>query len=203
MALVVLTGGARSGKSAAAQALARKRELDGSPVCVVVFGRDGRGDAEFDLRVARHRAERPETWRTLEATDAESWLAQLPTEGVVLLDCLGTLLGLVMGELMPVPGDGSDGGSAAPDARVDVEALETRFDAVIGALASRVGDTIVVTNEVGDGVVPAFESGRAFRDVLGRANRRLVSAADAAYLCVCGRLISLEALPVEAAWPID
>ena len=70
-------------------------------------------------------------------------------------------------------------------------------------LVSRRGDTVVVTNEVGGGVVPAYALGRVFRDVLGRANRALVDGADAAYLCVAGRLVDLHARPTQAIWPED
>ena len=65
-----------------------------------------------------------------------------------------------------------------------VEHVERVVDHVVAWLVSRRGDTMVVTNEVGDGVVPAYARGRVFRDVLGRANRALVDGADAAYLCV-------------------
>ncbi len=60
-----------------------------------------------------------------------------------------------------------------------------------------------MTNEVGDGLVPAYASGRLFRDVLGRANRMLVSRADRSYLTVCGRLVDLSALSASPAWPED
>ena len=71
------------------------------------------------------------------------------------------------------------------------------------ALTSRGGDTVIVTNEAGWGVVPASASGRLFRDLLGRANRALIDAADAAWLVVGGRLIELTDLPGEAAWPAE
>ena len=67
--------------------------------------------------------------------------------------------------------------------------------------SSLASDTIVVTNEVGDGVVPSHTSGRLFRDLLGRCNRRLIDVADAAYLVVAGRLVPLDALTRDAAWP--
>jgi adenosylcobinamide kinase/adenosylcobinamide-phosphate guanylyltransferase len=70
-------------------------------------------------------------------------------------------------------------------------------------MLERPGDTILVTNEVGDGVVPAFPAARLFRDVLGRANRRLVQSADAAYLVVCGRTIDLLEGPGRVEWPRD
>ena len=70
-------------------------------------------------------------------------------------------------------------------------------------MIAREGDTIVVSNEVGDGLVPAYATGRLFRDLLGRANRRLIDAADSAWLVVAGRLVDLGALGHDAAWPED
>ncbi|HET6497560.1 MAG TPA: bifunctional adenosylcobinamide kinase/adenosylcobinamide-phosphate guanylyltransferase, partial [Coriobacteriia bacterium] len=71
----------------------------------------------------------------------------------------------------------------------------------IAWLAARRGDTVVVTNETGWGVVPAYPSGRVFRDALGRANAALCTIADAAYLVVNGRLVDLTSAPTELTWP--
>jgi len=102
------------------------------------------------------------------------------------VDCLGTFLGSLLFTGVGVP---------------EEAAAEAVSRSAVDALADRTGDTIVVTNEVGMGVVPVSESGRLFRDILGRANARLVDAADAAYLVVAGRCIDLTALPSHAAWP--
>lgn len=203
MALVVFTGGARSGKSTAAQALAAQRALDGASVMAAVFARAG-GDAEMDARIERHQADRPAGFATLEVTDPALWLGEVPPEELLLVDCLGTLLGRCMelawdrtahSMLADAPAD------MLPEGFADEVTL--LFEPVVGSLAVRPGDTIVVTNEVGDGIVPSYASGRLFRDLLGQANRRLVGAADAAYLCVAGRLIRLTELPYAASWPED
>ncbi|MDP2233147.1 MAG: bifunctional adenosylcobinamide kinase/adenosylcobinamide-phosphate guanylyltransferase, partial [Actinomycetota bacterium] len=81
------------------------------------------------------------------------------------------------------------------------EEVERRFAGLIGWILRRWDHTVVVTNEVGDGVVPAYASGRVFRDVLGRANRSLIDRSDAAYLVVAGRCIELSDLPQRARWP--
>lgn len=203
MALVVFTGGARSGKSAAAQRLAEERRLDGASVMVAVFGRSG-GDSEMSARIERHKAERPAGFATLEVTDPALWLGEVPAEELLLVDCLGTLLGRCMELAWERTGVDALGDAPADELPRGFESeVSLLFDPLVDALASRSGDTIVVTNEVGDGIVPGYASGRLFRDVLGRANRRLVSAADAAYACVAGRLIDLAALPMEARWPED
>ena len=80
-------------------------------------------------------------------------------------------------------------------------AVAARVDPLLTLLLVRRGDTIVVTNETGWGVVPAWPSARIFRDELGRANRRLTAAADAAYLVVDGRCLDLKKLPHRPAWP--
>jgi adenosylcobinamide kinase/adenosylcobinamide-phosphate guanylyltransferase len=74
-------------------------------------------------------------------------------------------------------------------------------DALVDALLAREGRTVVVTNEVGWGIVPATPLGRLFRDTVGRANRRLIDNADAAWLVVSGRAVDLKTLPQEATWP--
>jgi adenosyl cobinamide kinase/adenosyl cobinamide phosphate guanylyltransferase len=187
VSLVVFTGGVRSGKSAAAQELARTRALDGTPVVVATFG-DTTGDPEMALRIARHQADRPREFDVLEATDASSWLGDVPDDALLLVDCLGTLISRLMADL-------------PPDATA--QTVEQAAGAVVSKLVARSGDTIVVTNEVGDGVVPAYASGRTFRDVLGRSNRTLVNVADASYLVVCGRLVDLGSAPVAPHWPAD
>lgn len=207
MALVVLTGGARSGKSNAAQRLAQQRAADGARVVVVAFGRLTSGDAEFAERIQRHRSGRPAVFATLEATDSVSWTAQVADDALLVVDCLGTLLGLAMEEAWTSSAEKSD--TPLRDAPADVlppqfePAAVERFEASLDWLLARNADTIVVTNEVGDGVVPDYVTGRLFRDLLGKANRTLVDAADSGYLCVAGRLLDLSLLPREARWPCD
>ena len=191
MALVVFTGGARSGKSAAAQGLALERHRHGATVLVAVFGQT-LGDEEMGERIERHRTQRPVGFHTLEAVDGASWMSDVPDAALLVVDCLGTLLARIMDEVL--------------DSEIDLdsaEEVERRLDRVLEWLVARSGDTIVVTNEVGDGVVPAYPSGRVFRDLLGRANRTLVGAAVRAFLVTCGRMQDLSALPADPTWPHD
>jgi len=118
-------------------------------------------------------------------------------DSVLLVDCLGTLVaGIVAAEALRA------GESEAETYSESIEsAAESRTQRLVDALIRRSGDTVVVTNEVGDGVVPPFPSGRLFRDLMGRANRSLVEAADASYLAVCGRAIELTELPRDVGWP--
>ncbi len=200
MALVVFTGGARSGKSAAAVRLVESRPTDAG-VTVVAFGQAGI-DAEFAERIATHRAQRPRGWTTVEAHDSLGWVRDVPETDIVVVDCLGTLLGLMMDEVN-ADAEGSVLWDEEEMPRGFEESVERRLHAALKWITEREGDTIVVTNEVGDGVVPAYWAGRLFRDALGRANRVLVDRADAAYLCVAGRLIDLHGLPASVRWPED
>lgn len=186
MALVVVTGGARSGKSAVATRLAHAH---GGRVFVAVAGL-GDGDPEMAARIDRHREDRPRDWTTLEVAGVPvaEWLTGVPGDACLVVDCLGTLVSALL----------------FADAETPTEAAaEDTARSLVDALVKRVGDTIIVTNEVGTGVVPVSASGRLFRDVLGRANARLVDAADAAYLVIAGRCIELTAMPRDVAWPSD
>ncbi len=171
--LTLVLGGARSGKSAWAEA--RAAELGGE--AVVYLATAEAGDAEMQARIARHRAERPAAWLTLEAPlDLSAALERVPPQReVLLLDCL-TLF--VSNHLLAWEGDSF------------AEALEARIQQQLSDLlafaADFAGTTIVVSNEVGLGLVPPNPLGRAYRDLLGRANQRLAQAAETVIFMVAG-----------------
>lgn len=195
MGLVTFTGGARSGKSHAAQMMAQRCAGD---VAVVVFG-VADGDPEMGDRIAAHQATRPSEWSLIEARDSVEWTERTRDE-VLLIDCLGTLLGTVMGEVLAEKSTTEMAGITELPEGFEAE-VEKRFAALIAWIIRRMDHTVVVTNEVGDGVVPAYATGRVFRDVLGRANRSLVDNSERSYLVVAGRLIELGKLPTEGSWP--
>jgi adenosylcobinamide kinase/adenosylcobinamide-phosphate guanylyltransferase len=195
MSLVVFTGGARSGKSGAAQRLVATRHDD---AYVVVCAR-ATEDQEMVRRIARHRAERPAGFETLEVREGMAWMPSVPEDRCLLLDCLGTLVGDMIGAAFASSGETSRADDVVSEATE--AAAEEAVDALVDWLLSRDADTVVVTNEVGSGIVPAYPDARLFRDLVGRANRRLVEGADAAYLAVAGRLLDLRSLPVRAVWP--
>lgn len=186
--LAVLTGPVRSGKSrqGLALALASRR-----PVVLAVGGMPD--DEEMARRIDQHRAARPAEITVIETAGDTDWYHRVPGDACLLLDCLGTVLGSALAGLV------------ADDAEMADEAAEARAEAVaddlVEWLAGRSGPTVVVTNEVGWGVVPATPLGRLFRDVLGRANRALVDSADAAWLVVSGRCLPLNRLDQEVTWP--
>ncbi|RNL60770.1 bifunctional adenosylcobinamide kinase/adenosylcobinamide-phosphate guanylyltransferase [Nocardioides marmoriginsengisoli] len=170
---ILVTGGVRSGKSAHAEALLRDRDT----VTYVAPGpMPSADDAEWAARVAAHRARRPATWTTRESTD----LGDLPG-GSVLVDCLGTWLTAQLDEL------GAWEANAASTWRTRFDA---RLDAAVTA-ASTAADLVLVTNEVGLGVVPEHASGRLFRDLLGTVNQRFAAVCDEVHLVVAGRVLVL------------
>ena len=171
MALTVLTGGARSGKSAAAVAAAA---ASGAPVTFIATAEPG--DDEMAERIQRHRAERPAHWTTVEAThNLAGAVAGVDPAGTIIVDCLAIWVTNRM--LEEPPADGAQ--------------LVAEASRVAEELAARPGLALVVTNEVGSGVVPATPLGRDFRDLLGMVNQAVVRAADAAHLVVAGRLLPL------------
>jgi len=198
MALVVFTGGARCGKSACAQELALKRsETSGQGVTVAVFG-NPEGDSQFADQIEENRAQRPSSFKTLEAYYDPNWFDKVPEDDILLIDSLGTVLSSQFEILDTSFEELSDSVGGSDNSRIS-----RAFNGYIARIIGRKGDTIVVTNQVGDGIVPGFDSARLFRNLIGYANDDLVAASDAAYYVVCGRLIDLKELPTVLDWPED
>lgn len=176
---ILVTGGVRSGKSRHAEQLVAG--LDGPEDVVYLAAGDAVGDADWQARLAAHRDRRPVSWRTVEASHrVPEELAALP--GPVLVDCLGTWLTAVLDDA---------GVWDAPEPTI-AAALAPRVDALVDALARpRSGPVVIVTNEVGLGVVPAHRSGRIFRDHLGSLNQRVGAVVDQVHLVVAGRVLVL------------
>lgn len=172
---ILVTGGVRSGKSRHAEGL-----LAGfAGVTYVAPGRPADGDdPDWDARVALHRSRRPADWTTVETSAVDE--AVRHASGPVLVDCLGTWLTASMDDL------GLWDGSAR-DAH---DAVGLRLDTLCAALQS-VPEAVVVTNEVGLGVVPAHRSGRLFRDLLGTVNQRIAAVCDEVHLVIAGRVLKL------------
>src|SRR5712692_9073647 len=199
--LVLIIGGARSGKSSFAEQLAASSER---PVAFIATATAD--DNEMRERIARHRASRPRQWHTLEEPLDLSGAARRASElaDVLLLDCVTLWLGNVLSqaskqhekddkeeevEELSLPGRLFD-----ERALNEIEALPT----VVKSLAP--GKTlIVVTNEVGLGVVPAYPLGRLYRDTLGYVNQQLARAADRVYLMVAGIAVDIKRLNEETS----
>jgi adenosylcobinamide kinase/adenosylcobinamide-phosphate guanylyltransferase len=186
--LILILGGARSGKSAYAEALAASVAGE-RPVVYVATATAS--DEEMEARIAAHRANRPGQWRTVEAPlDPAGALHRDPTLAeapVVLLDCVTLLAGNLLVDAASQDMNESD--LAAGETR-----LERALDALLDLFARSHFTLIVVSNEVGMGVVPAYPLGRTYRDILGRANARLARAADATLLMIAGLPVEISAL---------
>jgi adenosylcobinamide kinase / adenosylcobinamide-phosphate guanylyltransferase len=168
--LVLLLGGARSGKSRLA---VERASASGRPVVFVATAEAG--DEEMAERIARHRDERPAEWTTVEQPRRLlEAVAAAPPESCLVVDCLSLWV--------------ANRVESEPAAPIESEARDAA-----AAAAGRAGPTIAVSNEVGLGVVPATPLGRAYRDVLGRVNQTWARAADEAFLVVAGRTLRLDA----------
>jgi len=182
--LTLILGGARSGKTRHALKLAAERARD-----VLYVATAEAGDADMAARIAAHRAERPAHWRTLEAPRQvghaiAQHLAQVAAHEspqVIVLDCVTLLASNV---IIPLPEPVSEASAQA--------ALEAEIDALLAAYAAGAAAWLVISNEVGSGIVPAYPLGRVYRDALGRANQRLAEAADEVLLMVAGLPLRLK-----------
>jgi adenosylcobinamide kinase / adenosylcobinamide-phosphate guanylyltransferase len=173
--LTLILGGARSGKSSHAEQLAAQR---GTRVAYVATAQAW--DDEMALRIANHKAQRPAHWLTVEAPmrlgatigAAESMAGDWE---VILIDCL-TLLASNVILALPEPVE-------TPAAEA---ALRVEVNALLAAYRASQASWILVSNEVGLGIVPPYPLGRVYRDALGRANQQIAAVADEVLFMVAG-----------------
>jgi adenosylcobinamide kinase/adenosylcobinamide-phosphate guanylyltransferase len=171
--LVVVLGGTRSGKSRFGRDRATALAA-GGPVTYVATAVPG--DAELDDRIRRHRRDRPVEWQTLEAgRDLAAAIQAVPAGTTILLD------GLTLWASLALADDPS---------RVDA-VLDGAFADACAGIADHDGPVVVVSDEIGLGLVPLDPLGRAFRDLLGIAHQRLVARSDEAWFMIAGRPIEL------------
>jgi adenosylcobinamide kinase/adenosylcobinamide-phosphate guanylyltransferase len=164
VSLTFLLGGARSGKSSLAVELASQWA---GPVTFIATGEAG--DDEMAERIRQHRQERPAGWTTVEEpVELALALEAAPADAGIVVDCLSLWVANILDE--------------------DVDARNAQAVAAAG----RRTRTIVVSNEVGLGVVPVTPLGRRYRDVLGRVNAQWAAAADEAAFVVAGKLLRLQ-----------
>ncbi|MGY0152700.1 bifunctional adenosylcobinamide kinase/adenosylcobinamide-phosphate guanylyltransferase [Edwardsiella tarda] len=173
----LITGGARSGKSALAERLAGSHGAR-----VLYIATSLATDDEMAARIAHHRAARPASWRTYEGfTQLDRVIArEAPQCDAIMLECVTTLITNLLF---------AEAGTSAPEA-MDFTALEASIQRQLTALAEACRQSAcpvyVVTNEVGMGIVPEHLLARRFRDIAGRVNQRLAADARQVYLVVSG-----------------
>lgn len=171
MGLTLIIGGARSGKSSHALALAEAAAArrGGQPVMIATAQAL---DEEMSERIARHRAERGPSWRTVEAPmELAAALRQAGAGDCAVIDCLT----LWLSNLMFAEAD-----------------LSRETDALLDAAAACPAELVMVTNEVGMGIVPENALARRFRDEAGRLNRRVADSADAVIVMFAGQALRLK-----------
>ncbi len=188
--LMLVTGGARSGKSTYAERLAQRSGRSVAYIATATADDDDMRD-----RIARHQAARPSTWRTIEEPLHLAAAVQRAAScvDVILLDCITVWLSnwlLLRDELSSI--ESTPASVYSEGALQEIEALlrEARTLNVQQRL-------VIVTNEVGLGIVPAFALGRVYRDVLGTVNRRLAQDASRVYLLLAGLAVDIKRLHEE------
>jgi len=170
--LTLILGGARSGKSSYAQSLA---EETGKSVTYLATAEAL--DDEMSVRIQKHRAERPPHWETLEIPlGISSHTGQIKTD-LVVLDCITLLVTNILMQFVK-----DDLVEEAPFIR----ALQKEVDELITEIRTGKQDWIIISNELGLGLVPPYQMGRVYRDLLGWANQRLARAADKVIFMVAG-----------------
>lgn len=184
--ITLLTGGARSGKSSFAERIAEKTE--GGKVLYIATA--AVCDEEMADRVEKHRQRRPREWKTYEGfwnfNHLRNEFSFLESR-TVLIDCLGFMLNNIMFHLI------SDWEACT---LAEMNAVEERMIQELKTLIKMAREykknLIVVTNEVGMGLVPAERSSRYYRDILGRANRTVAEEADRVYFMVSGLPLTIK-----------
>lgn len=174
--MILVTGGARSGKSRHAEAL-----IADCPQ-VLYIGTSQIWDEEMAARIQHHRDSRPAHWRT-----AERWqhldeliTAENGTDEAILLECITTMVTNLLFAY------GGDSDPESWDYAAMEKVIEAEIISLIAACQRCPATVVLVTNEVGMGIVPENRLARHFRDIAGRVNQRLAAAADEVWLVVSG-----------------
>jgi adenosylcobinamide kinase/adenosylcobinamide-phosphate guanylyltransferase len=177
---LLVTGGARSGKSARAEALAAGRDR----VTYVATAPEYPDDADWSARIAAHRQRRPAHWRVVEDVEPAAVLRSARSGDTVLVDCLTLWLTATL-----------DRAGAWAEPMRAREVVGSALDELCASLAGSSADVVLVTNEVGSGIVPATGSGALFRDLLGRVNAQVAATCDDVEIVTCGIPQVLKGVP--------
>ena len=170
--ITLILGGARSGKSSYAQSLA---EATGKSVTFLATAQAL--DDEMSARIQKHRAERPPDWETLEIPlSISSHAGQIKTE-VVILDCMTLLVTNVLMQFVK---------EDLVDEMSFTQAVQMEVNELIANIRRGKQDWLIISNELGLGLVPPYQMGRVYRDWLGWANQQLARAADKVIFMVAG-----------------
>ncbi|TQI80160.1 adenosylcobinamide kinase /adenosylcobinamide-phosphate guanylyltransferase [Serratia fonticola] len=181
--MILITGGARSGKSSLAERLAAAASERVLYIATSVVT-----DEEMAERVRKHRQARPAHWRTWEGSEQLAHVIeqQAAAGEAVILECITTLIANLM---FTLTGD-------IPVEQIDFDTVETRIqqhiDELLAVCARSPAAIYLVTNELGMGIVPENRLARHFRDIAGRVNQRLAAAAESVFLVVSGIEVKIK-----------
>lgn len=169
LGLTLLLGGARSGKSSLAVDIATRTQRE-----VVFIATAQALDSDMQERINRHQKERPQ-WLTLEEPfDIASAIKKAPSSACIIIDCLTLWVSNLM---------------IRETSEQEINSACTKS---LSAISQRSGKTIVISNEVGLGIVPETALGREYREILGRVNQQWTRAAHQSLFLVAGRVIPLQ-----------
>jgi adenosylcobinamide kinase / adenosylcobinamide-phosphate guanylyltransferase len=172
--IIFITGGARSGKSTYAQQLA----ADMSEKVLFVATSEAR-DSEMKKRIANHRRQRPKSWQTLECPlEIAAGIGAVKDRDLILIDCITLLVSNIMG-------------SSRNMAAAEKKAVQ-ELEALIKLMQKSEYDFVIVSNEVGLGIVPENVMARQYRDLLGKANQMLAASATEVYFMAAGIPLKLK-----------
>ncbi len=173
MPLIFITGGARSGKSTLAVQLAKN--LEGK---VAFIATAQAGDDEMAERISKHKSSRPKGWRTFEEPlDIPAVIAKAYNYDIIIIDCLTILVSNLLLE---------------NDSKNDDDEILSRIVELSEIARYTAGTMIIVSNEVGMGIVPDNQLARRFRDLAGRANQIIAESADEVYICFSGIPVKIK-----------
>lgn len=182
---ILITGGAKSGKSSYAEKLVK--ELEGR---VLYIATSIPFDEEMQLRVKRHKESRPQEWDTFEGYKG---LGRVISEKGrqykgILLDCITVMMTNLLLEYTGIEGDNSSN----EDFIKAENAIEKEISELMEGISKTEAAVIIVTNELGSGIVPENPLARAFRDIAGRMNQYIAERCDEVYITVCGIPLKLK-----------
>lgn len=182
--IVLITGGARSGKSRFAESYAARK---GKKVAYIATAEVY--DKEMEFRVKLHRQRRPAQWTTYEAPfDAHEVLREAGKDhDMILFDCLTLYISNLLCSL-----------DSIEDSHRNYLAAQEKLDLLLGQARANKGTTLFVSNEVGSGIVPENQLSREYRDIAGIVNQWMGKAADEVYLVTCGLPVNIKKL--AEAW---
>lgn len=183
--IVYVTGGARSGKSSYAEEIVFNTEKKRVYIATsIIF------DAETQSRVDKHKVQRGEEWTTIESyKNLPEKLQEISdSESVILLDCLTNMVSNMM-----IMEENIDWDTVTQDKVQEIEnVIKKEVENFIQFIKRSNHELVVVSNEIGMGIVPPYALGRYFRDICGRMNQLVAKEADEAYLLVSGISVKLK-----------